>query len=151
MQILLNEDVLVSNWVGERIGIYDFGPCTTIGVVEGDRLIAGVVYSQYQPLVPSIEASCAADSRRWATRPVLDAIFRYPFETVEVERIQLSIGRKNKHTRRFCEKLGFTYEGMGRKAGPGGQDLAVYSMLRHECRWIGELNGQELTLAPACT
>lgn len=138
LNILLNEDDLIRRWVGERIGIEDFGESRTIGIVQNDTLIAGLVYSHYQPTVPSIEASCAAESKLWATRPVLDAIFRYPFRTLGVNRVQLSIGRKNRHARRFVEKLGFVYEGMGRKAGPNGTDLAVYSMLADECRWIGD-------------
>jgi hypothetical protein len=38
----------------------------------------------------------------------------------------------------LVEGLGFRLEGMGRKAYDGRQDAAVYSLLRHECRWISQ-------------
>ena len=57
--------------------------------------------------------------------------------------MQATIRRGNRTARRFVERLGFRYEGMAREAWPTGEDAALYSMLRRECRWTGDRHGKE--------
>jgi RimJ/RimL family protein N-acetyltransferase len=58
-----------------------FGPnITAIGVVEDGRLIAGLVYSNYDPEAATIEISGAAlPGKYWLTRGTLARMFEYPF------------------------------------------------------------------------
>lgn len=125
-------------WVASRLGLAAdvFEPATAIGIVEGERLIAGVVYHGYRPDPGAIEASLASVSPRWCTRAVLRAIFAYPFEQLRVRRLQAVVERKDRHTRDIVMRLGFKYEGIARRFLPGAKDAAVYSMLQGECRWI---------------
>lgn len=133
----------VARWVSHQLGGMDFGPCLAVGVfddVAGD-LVAGVVYNRYHrdrhtgdPHM--LEASIAATTPAWATRGVLAGIFAYPFEDIGVQRLQATVRRRNKHARRFVERLGFKYEGKGRRAWSRTEDAIVYSMLPDECRWI---------------
>ncbi len=134
------QDEFVKNWVGEKIGTTDFGPCKAIGVLKGLLLVAGVVYHNYiespdcRPI--SIEISMAADDKRWANRRTLKALFTYPFIQLGVGRIQVSTPVESVKVRKINEKLGFVYEGTGRKAHFLGGDVDVLSMLKHECRWL---------------
>lgn len=138
--LLYGSDLFVKNWVAEKIGHPNFGPSTAIGVMLGPTLIAGIVYSNYiespsgDPVM--VEASVVAIDKRWATRPVLRAIFSYPFIQLQVKRLQLTIPVESFGVRKFNEKLGFKYEGTCRKAHFLGGDVDVLSMLKHECRWI---------------
>lgn len=132
-------DNMVASWVGEHIGKPQFGKFRSIGVEKDGVPIAGVVYNNYhehngKPI--SIEISCYAAEKIWATRQVLKELFTYPFLELKVQRAQVSIPVESTGVIKFNEKLGFKYEGTGRKAHFLGGDMVVLSMLREECRWI---------------
>ncbi len=132
--LLVGANGQVASWVSEQLGGLDFGQAKAIGVLDGETLIAGVVYNNYRP--HSVEASIAAASPRWATRSVLRGIFQYPFELLKVRRLSVTCDAANSNSRRFVERLGFAFEGIGREAWPTGVDAAVYSMLPNECKWL---------------
>ena len=69
-------------WPGEPSRI---GECTCMGVLDGARPIAGMVYHNYQPNEGTIELSGAAVDRRWMTRPVIEALFSYPFDYLDLQ------------------------------------------------------------------
>jgi hypothetical protein len=81
-QLLYGCDDYVADWTAERIPHMNgrgFGPCGAIGVTSGDRLIAGIVFHNYQPDYHSIEASMAAESPMWARPLHMARILGYPF------------------------------------------------------------------------
>ena len=153
----LNMDAMIGDWVAWRLSIVrdhrDFGPMTTMGVfdVAGDRpaLIAGAVFHRFRGF--DIEITFAADTPRWATRGVIRAILDYPFNQVGCERVTTIVGRRNKRSRRLQKGLGFKEEGIVRRGYDGRQDAVIYGMLRHECRWLENSDGQRVTLAAAGT
>lgn len=128
-------DPSVVLWVEERLNLR-FEKAAGIGVALDGQLVAGVVYSEYRPNVPAIDASIVSTDPAWASRSVLRAIFAYPFNQLGVERLSATTAKRNKTAREFLVRLGFQLEGIGRRAFPGGGDAAVYSILRNECRWI---------------
>ena len=138
--IIYDQDRLISKWVGDKLGIYDFGPCTTIGVARDGEIIAGAVYGNYhldnsgKPL--SIEVTIVSIDKTWLDRHILSTLFGYPFTRLKVRRVQLTTAKRNKELRIMFERLGFKFEGVLRKAWRGGGDAVVYSMLPHECSWI---------------
>jgi RimJ/RimL family protein N-acetyltransferase len=136
IQIVTGRDAEITDWVGQHLDIQNFGVNISLGIALDEVIIAGVVYSQYRPDVPCLEMSIASVSPRWATRAVLHEAFALPFKQLGVGRVQVTTARKNKAARGLVERLGFVYEGMGRRAGPRGVDMALYSMLRAECRWL---------------
>lgn len=132
----------VAAWVSGMIGNPSFGPNMSAGILVDGKAAAGCVFHNYlkspEGLPISMEVSCAAVDRRWASRQVLRELFIYPFITVGVKRLQVSIPVASKGVIRFNEKLGFTWEGTGRHAHFLGGDLYVMSMLKPECQWIRE-------------
>lgn len=57
-----------------------FGNCKAIGVVSGERLIAGIVYYNYDPEAEIIEiAGAALPGSNWLTRGTLARMYQYPF------------------------------------------------------------------------
>lgn len=142
---LFGHDKAVAAWVGERVGIKDFGPCTAVGFVrDEDELIAGVVYNNwYYPHDPGlIEATIASTSPRWCNRATLAVIFGYVFNQVGCRRLTATTEAKNQPVRAFLCHLGFREEGVIRQGFPH-DDAVVYGMLRDECRWLGTRAGKE--------
>ncbi len=151
--LLFGEDRLVANWVASRIQVTPFREdATAIGVVRGDHLIGGVVYTNFRRNTGgnNIEMGCAGEGN-WLTKGALRVFFAYPFEQLDCCRVTTLVAKKNKRARRFNDKLGFKLEGVVRR-GFGHDDACVYGMLIHECRWIGK-GANELRkrqLAAAC-
>jgi RimJ/RimL family protein N-acetyltransferase len=57
-----------------------FGRCKTIGVIDEEgRLIAGLVYFNYEPTAEVIEIGVASIVPRWFTRQTFRRMFEYPF------------------------------------------------------------------------
>lgn len=68
-------------WVAERIQgcSRGFGQCTAQGVVDGEKLVAAVIYHNWVPEHEIIELSAAAESPRFMTRDTINDILNYPF------------------------------------------------------------------------
>lgn len=141
MNLVYGQDARVARWVqahGPHAG--DFGQYVAVGVEEGNELIAGWVFSEYRGR--DIHVSMASTTPRWASRRTLYAIFVYPFVQLKVARLTAYTGQSMTSVRRFLERLGFVHEGTMRQ-GYVDDDIAVYGMLRDECRWIPEVDHAE--------
>ncbi|APG91545.1 GNAT family N-acetyltransferase [Sinorhizobium americanum] len=85
-----------------------FSDFTTLGVTEEGRLVAGVVYHNYSPEAGVIELSAAAISKRWLTRPVLNAMFGYPFDEIGCQMAVLRVSEENRGMVSIANRFGFT-------------------------------------------
>jgi RimJ/RimL family protein N-acetyltransferase len=126
-------DYEVAHWVGEQLGIKSWGPCSAIGIAEGGRLIAGVVYNNYH--WPSIELSIASISPRWASRRTLREIFRYPFVQLGCKRVNAITPLSNTKALKMNERLGLKVECKLKDAVPDG-DAALVGLHINDCRWL---------------
>ena len=149
-------DAQLGDWVAARLPITtdhrDFGPFTTMGVFDvrdgrQPALIAAAVFHRYRQF--DLEITFAADTPRWATRGVIRAILQYPFVQLGCERVTTIVGRRNKRSRKLQRGLGFREEGIVRRGYDGRQDAVIYGMLRCECRWLEDENGQGLAVTAA--
>ncbi|MCH7888582.1 MAG: GNAT family N-acetyltransferase [Proteobacteria bacterium] len=142
LRIALGADEWVAAWVRRQIpGLGPFGPCTTMAIVDGREIIAGVVYNNYHDdcygRPHAISISLAATHPRWCSRRTLRTIFAYPFSQLGVRRLQATVAKKNRRVRKLLEGVGFVLEGKGREAWPDCGDAMFYSMLRHDAdRWL---------------
>jgi RimJ/RimL family protein N-acetyltransferase len=113
-----------------------WGNFTTIGLVEDDALIAGVVYNNFGGAQVCAHIGAIKGSR-WASRAYLHAIFAYPFDQLQKRRITALVAKKNRDARLFVEGLGFILEGKVRQA-LADDDLLLYGIVRSEAgRWLG--------------
>lgn len=128
----------VADYVAARLGLprnswHDFN---VLGLIAGDYLVAGVVYSHWSP--SDVMVTIAADeTARWATPEYLFAIHDFPFNQIKVRRLNAVVRQSNKRSQQFVEHLGFKAEGLIREAYEE-EDGVLYGMLKRECRWIGE-------------
>ena len=139
--VLFGADELVAEFVRVRIKHlrspeHTFGKCAALGVVSGPDqvLIGGVVFTNYRGF--DIEMSGAFDKPWWCRHDTLRTLFSYPFGQLNCIRMTTVTGKKNKAARRIDEHMGFKLEGVARRGLDGVEDACIYSMLRHECRWI---------------
>lgn len=125
----------VVDWVAKQTNEYgNFGTEVGIGIQEDGRLIGGVAYAEFNGV--NIVCHVASDmTRRWMTKWYLWAIFDYPFNQANVNRITVCVGEGNAESRRFVTKLGFVLEATLKGAHPTG-DLLVYRMFKSECRFL---------------
>lgn len=147
-QILVGMDDFVGPWVAKWCGAnFIKGACSTIGLAEDGKIIAGVLYEAWNGA--NLSMHVAAEGRRWLTRDFLFACFDYPFNQLKVKRVTGLVPSMNLEAQRFDEHLGFRREAILKDAYPGG-DLIIYSMFRDDCRWLNlkrhsNVNGIEAT------
>lgn len=120
-------------WVAKRTNEFgNFGSAVGIGIVRDRKIIAGVVYNEYNGVNMNMHVAAEPKSR-WLDRSALTAFFGYPFKYVN--RVTGLIGERNYESRRLCEGVGFTLECELEAAHPTGK-LLVYRMFKRDCRWI---------------
>jgi len=136
--LLYGADKDVCEWVSAQL----FGDTDgfdeksrAIGVIDKDKIIAGVVYNNYIPKI-TIEMSVASVDKRWCNRHNLRAFFKYPFTELNLGRVQTLCSAKDEGVIMFNKKLGFIQEGYHRMAWPLGGDAVSFGMLKPECRWL---------------
>ncbi len=135
----------IAEFVASRIGCgRKTDNFTAIGLADDDKLVAGVVYSDWNGR--QITAGIAVDGKS-LTREFLWFMFFYPFKQLGVERITACVEQGNYPSQQFVTRLGFELESVMQRAGRTG-DLLVYRMFRENCRYLEKPNAR--TTAKPC-
>ena len=130
-------DELVGHWVAERLGSgYFASRSNAIGLVKDDRLIAGVIYENWNGR--SIICHIAVEGR--LTRRYLGAIFDYAYNVCNVEKIIVPVESHNLKSVKLIKNMGFTEEGRIKDCQPEG-DTILYTMTKGNCRFLGDRYG----------
>lgn len=141
--IVYDNQEYLKQWVSAHTGGIDLGVGAGIGIAKGGKIMAGVYFNNFRispkkdPI--SIEINVAVVDKSVINRHNLRELFEYPFIRLRVKRIGATVAKRNKHARRLLQRMGFKYEGVLRKAWHFGEDCAVYSLLKHECRWLSNV------------
>jgi RimJ/RimL family protein N-acetyltransferase len=139
-----DETSAMSAWVAERIPHMNgggFGPCVAGGVLRDGALVAGVVFHDYHPQYETMQVSIAADRPNWATRPVLRAMFQYPFGQLGVNLLWAAMPHDLPDVHAFNGRLGFKKEATLRHRYGRKRHAVIASMTRGEWKrspWFGE-------------
>ena len=135
----------VGHWVAKRIeGGYFEGRSEALGLKRDGELVAGVIYENWN--YQSIWCHIAIEGR--LTPGYLAAIFDYPFNICQVEKIIVPIGSDNAEGLRLVRKMGFVEEARIKDGRPDG-DIVFLTLAQKNCRYIKERYGQRLSIA-AC-
>ena len=125
----------VMAFICERVDEFDPPEnASVMASVASKGILGAVAYHNFR--VSDIEMVCAGEPG-WLNRTALRAYFGYPFVQLGCRRVTAVCHRKNKHARKFVEKLGWKMEGVHREAMADGGDAISYGMLRQHCKWIG--------------
>lgn len=139
--LLYGADKDVAEWTALQFGQPKdyFNPCCAIGIIEGNKIIAGVIFNNQKKSGGNpymLEMTVASIDRRWATRHNLRALFSYPFIQLGLERVNTQCDSTDEGAIMFNKRLGFIEEGSARKAFPTGSDAILFGMLKGECKWL---------------
>lgn len=110
MTPLYGQDARVSDFVAQHIPGCERGfsaSSKAIGVLDGEKLIAGMVYHNWAPEAGVMELSGASIDRRWLQRPILHAIFDYPFTDVGCQMVVMRVSELNTSLHRILRGLQF--------------------------------------------
>jgi RimJ/RimL family protein N-acetyltransferase len=130
---LINEASRVLPWVMERTqDNFPRGAEAALGAEIDGELVAGVVYDHYTG--PCVTATIAIDHKNLPL-PMIDAMFRYPFEQLEVEKIIVYVNSANIESLELARRLGFDVEAEIVGVYPDG-DMLILSLYKDECKWL---------------
>lgn len=125
-----------SEWVGDRIGIKEFGPHETMGLIVDGVIKVGLVWCDYKPDIPSISMCLAIDDFRHITKGVMRSVFSYAFDELKVRRVTNTCSIENRKAIAINLRAGMVKEGILRKAYPDGSDMVIFGMLKDECKYL---------------
>lgn len=130
-----------SMWASMRIFSHPngFPQATTMGVFNDDnKLIAVMVYHNYDAKAGVVEISGAASDRRWLRKYVLQEMFATPFTDMGCQAVvmRVSPSREQRHIRRMLTSYGFTEHRIPRLRGRD-EDECVFVLADDEWRANG--------------
>ena len=126
----------LAKWAGDRIGVKDFGPSTSIGVLHHGTLVAVALFNKY--LHPNIEITFVTSSPRWQSKGAVRGILSYPFVQLNCKRVTATTEATNQRARAFLCRLGFKQEGYHPDVFSDG-DAVTYGLLRSDAsKWLAE-------------
>lgn len=134
--LIFGQEAIVTPWLCQLLQMKIPPHSVSIGIARDGQLIGGALYHNYmltsdnKPLL--IEMSFGTIDKGWATYDTIRSLLGYPFYQLKVKRVQSTVSRKNRAVRKFLERLGFKFEGVGRSAWPHGGDALMYSLLSKE-------------------
>jgi RimJ/RimL family protein N-acetyltransferase len=137
---------VVGGFVASLIGFErGFEKFATMGVFDGNKLIAGSVYHNWQPEAGVVEISSASISRRWLTKPVIKAMFSFPFDKLGCQLVVLRVSERNEVMCGIAERFGFQAYPIprlrGRDEGEIIFTLTVEQWRGHRVHALGGKNG----------
>lgn len=129
-----------------------FGPCTTMGVFDGSKLVGVVAFHGYEPAAGIIELSAVTEDKRWLTRPVLWAMFSYTFNQLGCQMVVMRVSERNQQgngrgLHRLLKAYGFTAQRIPRLYGRK-EDGLLYCLTQEA--WQGNgFHGKPRKFSPA--
>ena len=141
---MMNEVMYKKNY--QETGLWNEEFCALVITDKNGRLLGEISCFKGVRYLPGYEIGYniyrRADRGKGYTSEALKLFSAYLFEMKTIHRLEVHADKNNTGSRKVAEKSGFTYEGMKRQAvfSRGVYcDLAIYSMLRHECPSFTEM------------
>ena len=127
---------VVTRWVcaGLNIGLDWLGPHQTIGFVQNDRLIGGLIYHDCRP-GRDVWWTLYTTDKRWCTRKNLRFMFSVAFDYYHCRRISIMTAADNVRCLKLAFRLGFETEGRLRGYGDDGKDVVIMGLLKENTKF----------------
>lgn len=156
-RLLYGFDEYVTAWVAERIpdvAAYGFTTGRAIGVLSdnGNKLIAGVIYHDYQPDYKTMQLSMASSNSMWARRAIIAELLAYPFIQLGVHKCWISIPSDNEKSLKTTQHIGFKKEGtLAHQFGKGRHAIMSRMFKEDFNRLYGDIYHGQVKSFPAST
>jgi L-amino acid N-acyltransferase YncA len=123
----------IGHWVAERInGGYFAEQSSAIGLQKNAKTIAGVIYENWNKR--TVFCHIAIEGR--LTKAYLKAIFDYPFNKLNVEKIIVPVVKSNQKSIKLIQNMGFVEEARIKDGAPDG-DIIFMTLAKNDCRFLG--------------
>jgi hypothetical protein len=126
----------VGLWIAQKITGHYIPGSTAIGLEKDGMLVAGVMFENYNGR--SMVAHMAVTGRM--TREYLGEIFRYAYQTANVQKLISPVSSTNEKCIRYITNLGFEKEAELKDASPDG-DILLFTLEKPKCRFLGNRYG----------
>lgn len=138
---IYGEDERLVAWAEARVSHQRFrSDACAIGHERDGELVGVAVFDTFSGT--SCVVGLASDgSRRWMTREFAIRVMAFPFLQCGFARITCFVSTLNEASLRYTRHFGWVEEGRLREAGPTGEDMIVFGLLRRECRFLSIANG----------
>ena len=138
-ELVYGENERVTKWMAERIGINSFrDDAVSIGIERNGELVGGAAFDTFSDRECVIHLA-SDGSKRWISREFIVSVFAYAFHQCYFRRLTAFVRASNAPSLKIVQQFGFKEEGRARCAGPDGEDLVMFGLLREECRYITPL------------
>lgn len=116
--IIFGKDELFGEWAAKRIPAIgeakNFGGHVALGVATGfektDRLLAVVVFHDFQQKYGTCQISFAAADPRWASKQTIRALLAVPFLQYQCQKTWCAIPHTSERTVKLTKAIGFKQE-----------------------------------------
>lgn len=100
-------DSAAAEWVAEQLGYNrPFTSCRSMAVIHSGRIVAGLVFHDWNPEAGVIEISAAATDPRWMTRGIINEAFRYAYSILGCQMVVARTEASNRTVRKLWRGLG---------------------------------------------
>jgi RimJ/RimL family protein N-acetyltransferase len=115
------------NYVGYRLHgrPHDFGPCGTLGVCQGERLLGVVVFHEWLPQFGIIEISAAADDPRWLCKRTIREVMGICFSGHRCQQIVSRMAADNHRAIKIFDYLEFQKIRLPNLKGKGKDEFVM--------------------------
>lgn len=143
----ITSDHAVGHWTAKQLKSGYFEERSrAIGLKKDGKIVAGVIYENWNGR--AITCHIAITGR--LTASYLGAIFDYPFNVCEIEKIIVPVDSTNRKSVALVEKMGFAEEARV-KDGMANGDLILFTLAKKDCKYLGERYGKKFTSAATST
>lgn len=131
-------------WAEERLG-QKFDPRTATWLTskaQSGTILGVVIFSRFT--TGNCEITVASSTPHFITKRFAYAVALYPFVQLGCRRVTAFIAVDNAKSLSLAQQLGFRIEGTVREWFPDS-DAYILGLLREDCKWIKDENGQPLS------
>jgi hypothetical protein len=109
--LVYGNDKYVKNWVMGKIDyLHRLDNFVTTAIHVKTRMIAGIIYHDYQPEYDVIQMSMAAVSPMWAKKKIINRLLEYPFRQLKCYKVMIIIRSDNDKAIKTMKNIGFIQE-----------------------------------------
>ena len=136
----------IGDWVASRInGQFDKYSSNALGLLINGDIKAGVIYEDFNKASVVCHIAC-----EFLSGEFLAAIFDYPFNSLNVNKIICPVASDNQKSINLVEKMGFSIEGVLTDCHPNG-DILLYTMKKQDCKYLGSKYNGKIKLTASGT
>jgi RimJ/RimL family protein N-acetyltransferase len=133
-ELVFDQKERIGAWVAQQVGQgASWGSFYALGILQGDEIIAGVVFNNFNGANATCHIAIARHTR--LIPEMITAACRYAFEHCGLKRLTGMVPSNEPKILAFDKHLGFEEEFLMKDGAPGA-DMHILVMRPDTCRWL---------------